>query len=132
MIKYKCQIHYKDSNKEIHGGMSIEASEVKSPDEFREYIKIAQEAANRTVSSCDIKALDISENTSVVASPQSSNSNRKASYNPKPASEKQIATAISICKKLGESPEKVAKQYGASRLEDMSGKHIWEFINKNQ
>lgn len=116
----------------MKGGFSIKLPDNKSPEEVREYLKVCQDAAMKTVKSCDIEPAPIPEGNKPAQLPASpSGFKYKKNGRSKPVSEKQLMTAYRICKDKGLSPETIAAEYGATKLEDVSGGDMWKFINEN-
>jgi len=112
--------------------MSIKVPADKTPQELQEYLKVCQAATINAIPSYDIDAAPIPDAKEVpLLPPPPPEPDPQKNSNSKPASEKQLKTALNICKDKKIHPDAVAKQYGASRLEDVSGADMWQFLNEN-
>jgi hypothetical protein len=86
----------------------------------------------KSVRSCDIDAPKIAgENKLALLPALPPEPAYKKNPSQKPPSEKQLMTALKICKDKGIPPDAVAKQYGASKLGELDSSQIWKFINQN-
>jgi len=115
-------MQYKDNEREMNGEMNLELSEVKSPEEFREYLRITQDAMRQSTNS------ENNMTQAIPAVPSQSHPSRSVQAT---ATSRQVAAAMKICSNNGISPEDVARQYGVTSLKDVSSRDIWQYINDN-
>ena len=133
MARIKSEIEMEESNRKMRYNLELEVPDAKSPEEFKEYIKSANEGIQEKLQliykrhlfgeTVDVPVVELLPAPRRASTPSVQNSDA-----PSP---KQIKAIKGICKANGIDEFQVAREHGVSNVEDMNRRDVWGFIDKH-